>query len=162
MYSNRFSSGRFILNAGVVALLFVTIAACAAKDFSSDDPRLARLASDREAVWWAWFTNDTTKLHQLLADQVVAINMGDSTWQDRTAVLVGAQQFVKSGGKLVRVTFPKTERQVFGDCAVLYSTYEIELEQDGQKVVQRGRATEMFIWKNGTWQNSGWHLDSGS
>src|SRR6185503_10011063 len=109
---------------------------CAAKDFSADDPRVSRLASDREAVWWAWFTNDTTKLHQLLADQVVASNMGDWTWQDRSGVLAGAQEFVKSGGKLVRVTFPKT--------------------------VQRGRATEMFIWRNGVWQNSGWHLDSGS
>jgi len=162
VYSTRSSSARFIVNAGVIALLFVSIAACAAKDFSADDPRVSRLASDREAVWWAWFTNDTTKLHQLLADQVVAINMGDSTWQDRSGVLAGAQEFVKSGGKLVRVTFPKTERQVFGDCAVLYSTYEIEFEQGGQKIVQRGRATEMFIWRNGVWQNSGWHLDSGS
>lgn len=143
-------------------LLFAFLAACAAKDFSSDDPRLARLASDREAVWWAWFTNDTTKLHQLLADQVVAINMGDSTWQDRASVLSSAREFVKSGGKLLRVSFPRNERQVFGDCAVLYSTYEIELEQNGQRIVQRGRATEMFIWKNGVWQNSGWHLDSGS
>ena len=152
MYSIRASS----------VLMFAFVAACAAKGFSADDPRLARLASDRKAVWWAWFTNDTTKLHQLLADQVVAINMGDSTWQDRASVLVGAQEFVKSGGKLLRVTFPKTERQVFGDCAVLYSTYEVELEQNGQKIVQRGRATEMFIWKDGIWRNSGWHLDSGS
>ena len=152
MYSIRASS----------VLMFAFVVACGAKGFSADDPRLARLASDREAVWWAWFTNDTTKLHQLLADNVVAINMGDSTWHDRAAVLVGAQEFVKSGGKLLRVTFPKTERQVFGDCAVLYSTYEVELEQNGQKIVQRGRATEMFIWKDGIWRNSGWHLDSGS
>ena len=143
-------------------LLSAFLVACAAKDFSTDDPRLARLASDREAVWWAWFTNDTTKLHQLLYDQVVAINMGDSTWQNRATVLSSAREFAKSGGKLLRVTFPKTERQVFGDCAVLYSTYEIEVERGGQKRVERGRATEMFIWKNGVWQNSGWHLDSGS
>jgi hypothetical protein len=144
-------------------LLVGTLAACAAKDFQGDDGRLARLLSDREAVWWAWFTNDTTKLQQFLAKEVVAMNSGDSTFQDRAAVLAGARQFVKSGGKLVRVTFPKTEQQVVGECAVLYSTYELELEQkDGKRVVQRGRATEMFVWRNGVWQNSGWHLDSGS
>lgn len=163
MYSTRASSVRSFVTVGVVGLLLLIVAACGAKDFQGDDGRLARLLSDREAVWWAWFTNDTTKLHQLLAKELVAINMGDTTWQDRAGVLAGAREFVKTGGKLVRVTFPKTEQQVVGDCAVLYSTYEIELEQkDGKRVVQRGRATEMFVWRNGVWENSGWHLDSGS
>jgi len=43
----------------------------------------------------------------------------------------------------------------------LYSQYELELEQNGKKMVQRGRATEVFVWRNGVWQNTGWHLDSG-
>ena len=143
-------------------LAIVIAAACAAKDFPADDARVARLMSDREAVWWAWFTNDTSRLGQLLAAEVVAINSRDSTWQNRAEVVASAREFAKGGAKLVRVTFPKTEKQVFGNCAVLYSTYELELEQNGRKTVQRGRATEVFIWRNGVWQNTGWHLDSES
>jgi len=153
---------RRFLTAAVVGLVLVTTAACGAKDFPRDDARMARLLSDREAVWWAWFTNDTSRLGQLLAQEVVAINNGDTTWQNRAGVLAAAREFAKNGAKLVRVTFPKTEKQVFGDCAVLYSSYELELEQHGRKLVQRGRATEVFVWRNGVWQNTGWHLDSGS
>jgi len=154
VYSKRAMSG-------VVGLLLAIAAACSTKDFPRDDARMARLLSDREAIWWAWFTNDTTRLGQLLAREVVAINNGDTTWHDRAGVLAGAREFAKRGAKLVRVTFPKTEKQVFGDCAVLYSQYELELEQNGKKMVQRGRATEVFVWRNGVWQNTGWHLDSG-
>ena len=158
MHSKTALSVRNLVTVAVLAFL----AACAAKDFPADDARMARLYSDREAVWWAWFTNDTTQLQRLLASEVVAINNDDSTWHDRASVLAGARAFVKGGGKLVRVTFPKTEKQVFGECAVLYSTYEVELEMGGKRIVQRGRATEMFVWRNGVWQNTGWHLDSGS
>jgi len=146
---------------GVVGLLLAIAAACSTKDFPRDDGRMARLLSDREAIWWAWFTNDTTRLGQLLAREVVAINPADTMWQSRAGVLAAAREFAKRGAKLVRVTFPKTEQQVFGDCAVLYSQYELELEQNGKKMVQRGRATEVFVWRNGVWQNTGWHLDSG-
>lgn len=150
------------LNVGIAVCALVLTAACGARDFPRDDARVARLLSDREAVWWAWFTNDTTRLEQLLAKEVVAINNGDTTWQDRTAVLAGARAFAKTGVKLLRVTFPKTEKQVFGDCAVLYSEYELEFEQNGKQMVRRGRATEVFVWRNDVWQNTGWHLDSGS
>ena len=51
--------------------------------------------------------------------------------------------------------------RIYGDVAILYSTYVAELEQKGRKSVQRGRATEVFVWRNGVWQNAGWHLDAG-
>lgn len=142
-------------------MLLLTAAACAAKDAPRDDGRLARLLPDREAVWQAWFTNDRSRLERLLPQDVVAINNGDTTWQDRAAVLAAADAFAKSGGKLIRVTFPRTEQQVFGDVAILYSRYELELELNGRRIVQTGRATEVFVWRNGVWQNVGWHLDSG-
>ncbi len=100
------------------------------------------------------------RLEQLLPNSVIAINNGDTTWQDRSAVIAAAEAFARSGRKLVSLNFPRTERQVFGDVAILYSTYVAELEQKGRKSVQRGRATEVFVWRNGVWQNAGWHLDS--
>ncbi len=144
--------------AGAVLAL---IAACANSNAAADDPRLARLMEDRRAIWEAWFTNDSSRLEQLLPNSVIAINNGDTTWQDRSAVLAASKAFARGGGKLVSLSFPKTEKQMFGDVAILYSTYVAEVESNGKKVVQRGRASEIFVWKNGVWQNAGWHLDAG-
>ncbi len=142
---------------GAVVLVFV---ACGAHEVQRSDPRLARLLADREAVWRAWFSNDQRRLEQLLPSDVVAIS-NDTTWQDRAAVLASAQGFAKSGAKLVRLDFPRTEQQVFGDVAILYSRYEFELEKNGRRSLQAGRATEVFVWRDSLWQNTGWHLDSG-
>ena len=38
---------------------------------------------------------------------------------------------------------------------------EIEIEQGGQPFTNSGRATEVFVYRNGAWVNSSWHLDSG-
>ena len=69
--------------------------------------------------------------------------------------------FAKSGGKLVKLEFPKTEIQVFGYTAIVYSDYSYELEVGGQKINQAGRVTEIFVNRKGKWVNPGWHLDSG-
>ena len=142
---------------GAVVLAFV---ACGAREVQRADPRLARLLADREAVWRAWFENDQQRLVQLLPSDVVAIG-NDTTWQNRAAVLAAAQAFAQSGTKLVRLDFPRTEQQVFGDVAILYSRYEFELEKNGKRSLQAGRATEVFVWRDSLWQNTGWHLDSG-
>jgi len=142
---------------GAVVLVFV---ACAAHEVQRADPRLARLLADREAVWRAWFSNDQRRLEQLLPSDVVAIS-SDTTWHDRAAVLAAAQAFAQSGAKLVRLDFPRTEQQVFGEVAILYSRYEFELEKNGRRSLQAGRATEVFVWRDSLWQNTGWHLDSG-
>jgi len=151
---------RWVTGATAAALL-VLIAACARSTAAPDDPRLARLLEDREAIWQAWFANDRARLEQLLPNSVIAINNGDTTWQDRSAVLAAAEAFARGGGKLVGLTFPRTEKQVFGDVAILYSTYVAEVERQGKKSVQRGRASEVFVWRNGVWQNASWLLDSG-
>jgi hypothetical protein len=122
----------------------------------------AELLSARESVWRAWFDNDRRALEASLPEHVIAINNGDTTWQDRRAVLASAETFARDGGKLVRLAFPRTEFQVYGDVAILYSLFELEIEQRGNRSVQRGRATEIFIRRGGRWQNAGWHLDSGS
>jgi len=143
-----------------VGMLVLLALACRSSEVQRSDPRLSRLLADREAIWQAWFTNDQQRLERLLPSDVVAINSGDTTWQGRAAVLQAAQNFAKSGNKLVRVTFPRTEQQVFGDVAILYSRYEVELERNGQRSVMGGRATEVFVWRDSLWQNSGWHLDA--
>ena len=72
----------------------------------------------------------------------------------------GAAQFAKRGGKLVKLEFPKTEIQVYGATAVVYSNYSYELETGGQHLNQSGRVTEVFVNRKGQWVNPGWHMNS--
>ncbi len=120
-----------------------------------------QLLADREKVWRAYFTNDQKHLEAVIPPETIAINAGEEQWADRAAILAGAQQFAQSGAKLVRLEFPRTEIQVYGDVAILYTTYLFEIESAGQRQSYAGRGTEIFVRRNGVWVNSGWHLDSG-
>ncbi|HVS82175.1 MAG TPA: nuclear transport factor 2 family protein [Pyrinomonadaceae bacterium] len=125
------------------------------------DQMKKRLLDAREAVWRAYFAGDRPKLEKLIPEETIAIDPGGNTWSNRQAILDGAVQFAKSGGKLVKLEFPKTEIQLFGFTAVVYSDYSYELEQGGQRSTQTGRVTEVFVLRKGQWVNPGWHMDSG-
>lgn len=120
-----------------------------------------RLLDAREAVWRAYFAGDRATLEKLIPEETIAIEAGDNNWSNRQMILDGAQQFAKGGGKLVKLEFPKTEIQVYGLTAVVYSNYAYELETGGQHVNQSGRVTEVFVLRKGQWVNPGWHMDSG-
>lgn len=120
-----------------------------------------QLLQAREAVWRAFFSNDRATLEKLIPDETLAINAGDNNWENRKAILEGAAQFAKGGGKLVKLEFPKTEIQVYGYTAVVYSNYSYELEVGGQRSQHSGRVTEVFVLRKGQWVNPGWHMDNG-
>jgi ketosteroid isomerase-like protein len=120
-----------------------------------------RLLADREAVWRAFFAGDAAALERALPDELVAVNAGEGEWQDRKAALAGSQAFRASGARLVRLEFPKTEIQVYGDTAILYTTYVLEIDAGGKRDTASGRGTEIFVRRDGRWVNAGWHLDSG-
>src|SRR5712692_38212 len=88
------------------------------------DQMKKRLLDAREAVWRAYFAGDRPKLEKLIPEETIAIE--DDTWSNRQAILDGAVQFAKSGGKLLKLEFSKTEIQVFGSTAVVYSNYAYE------------------------------------
>jgi len=125
------------------------------------DQAKKRLLAAREAVWRAYFSNDRAALEKLIPEETLTIEAGDNNWGNRNGVLEGAARFAKSGGKLVKLEFPKTEIQVYGFTAVVYSTYSYELEIGGQRSQQTGRVTEVFVQRKGQWVNPGWHMDSG-
>jgi len=120
-----------------------------------------RILTAREAVWKAYFANDRATLEKLIPNEAIAIDDGSEQWSDRAAILAGAKEFADSGGKLIRLEFPKTEMQVYGNTVVIYTTYLYEIEANGKRTTKSGRATEIFVNRNGTLVNSGWHLDSG-
>ncbi|HYJ88306.1 MAG TPA: nuclear transport factor 2 family protein [Pyrinomonadaceae bacterium] len=119
------------------------------------------LLEAREAVWRAYFAGDRATLEKLIPAETITIEAGENNWSNRQTILDGSAQFAKSGGKLIKLEFPKTEIQVYGFTAVVYSTYAYELETGGQRINQSGRVTEIFVWRKEQWVNPGWHMDSG-
>ena len=144
-----------------VLSFFVLVAALVAMGFgvaAKPDER-TELLKVREAVWRAWFANDAKTLEQLVPADTLVINAGQEKWQNQTDVLKDAADFQAAGGKLIRLEFPRTEIQRFGDVAVTYSDFLYEIEESGKRSVTSGRATEVFVRRHGKWTNPGWHTD---
>jgi hypothetical protein len=120
-----------------------------------------QILSAREAVWKAYFTNDRAVLDRLIPDEAIAIDDAAETWSNRAAILAGAQRFADSKAKLLRLEFPKTEMQVYGNTVIIYTTYQYEVEAGGKRTTSSGRGTEMFVWRGKDLVNVGWHLDGG-
>ena len=126
----------------------------------SPDEKKSLLAT-REAVWRAWFANDTPQLTELIPPELIAIDTSEK-WETREDELAGAKDFAAKGGKLLRLEFPQTEIQAYGRTAILYTKFVLETEMAGKRTSLSGRATEMFVFRHDKWVNVGWHLDTGS
>ena len=126
------------------------------------DQMKKRLLDAREAVWRAFFAGDRSTLEKLIPEETITIEAGNSnTWSNRQTILDGSAEFAKSGGKLLKLEFPKTAIQVYGYTAVVYSNYAYEVEAGGEHINRSGRITEVFVLRKGQWVNPGWHMDSG-
>jgi ketosteroid isomerase-like protein len=120
----------------------------------------AEILNAREQLWQSWFGN-REDLVQVVPAETIAINPDQEEWEGQKEILAAAAAFVARGSRLLGVEFPRTEIQLYGDVAILYSLYRLELEIEGQTVNPAGRATEVFVRREGRWVNPGWHLDSG-
>lgn len=118
------------------------------------------LLKTRETVWRAWFAGDTKTLEKLVPADTVVISAGEEKWKGQQEVFQGAAQFQSSGGKLVRLEFPRTQIQHLGNAAIIWSQYLVETEEAGRRSVTSGRVSEIFVWRQGRWMNSGWHTDA--
>jgi ketosteroid isomerase-like protein len=114
----------------------------------------------RESVWRAWFANDAKALERLVPADTIVISSDEAKWKNQADVLRTAADFQAGGGKLLRLEFPRTEIQRFGDVAIIWTSYLVETEENGKREVVSGRATEIFVKRNGLWVNPGWHTDS--
>lgn len=112
----------------------------------------------REQVWRAWFSNDRAKLEGMIPDEAIAIETGNPNWENRAAILEGAKSFAESGSKLVRLEFPRTEIQIYGNAIILYTSYLFETEKDGKKQTTIGSGMETFVQRDGKLINTGWLL----
>lgn len=155
------NDGQWIQNGSDTALHQESLEEQLAAPRPLGDQMKKRLLDAREAVWRAYFAGDRATLEKLIPEETIAIDPGGNPWSNRQTILDGSVQFAKSGGKLVKLEFPKTEIQMYGLTAVIYSNYSYELETGGQRSTHTGRVTEVFVLRNGQWVNPGWHMDSG-
>jgi hypothetical protein len=113
----------------------------------------------REAAWRAYFAGDVKTLGDLLPPDFIGLGMMDGPFTDRATTLAEAREFQQKGGRLVRLAFPETRAQQYGDVVVLYGRYEAVIQTDGAERTMRGRLTEVFVRRDGKWLHPGWHLD---
>jgi hypothetical protein len=142
---------------GIVVLAAISAATSEVRTAANDlDPEVLAV---REAAWRAYFAGDVETLQALLPAEFIGISMNDVPFADLTTTLEGAREFKRKGGRLVRLAFPETRSQRFGDVVVLYGRYEVVIVSDGAERTMSGRLTEMFVRRNGKWVHPGWHLD---
>ncbi|WP_321474206.1 nuclear transport factor 2 family protein [uncultured Paludibaculum sp.] len=139
------------ITAGLLTMTLLTAAGQ-----TGDDELLAV----RESVWRAWLVNDTKALARLVPAETVVLSTGEEQWKHQAEVFRESADFRASGGKLIRLEFPRTEVQHFGDVAIVWSKYILETETKGKRSLSSGRVTEIFVKRNGQWTNPGWHTDS--
>jgi hypothetical protein len=123
------------------------------------DDEKADLLKAREAVWRSWFAGDQKALKELLPPELITLDGPPGVFGTLESNLRESASFAGSGGKLVRLAFPRTDIQAYGNTAIIYTTYELELSVNGQAGKQTGRATEVFVRSGGRWLNTGWQLD---
>jgi hypothetical protein len=136
----------------LIAILLTTIGTATLFAQKQNDEQLLRV---REMVWRAWFANDARTLEGLVPSETIVISAGEKNWKNQSDVLQGSANFHAKGGKLLRLEFPRTEVQHFGNVAVTYCQYLYEIEEGGKRSVTSGRVTEVFVLRNGQWTNPG-------
>jgi len=117
------NNGNWIQNGSDTGLHQESVEEQLASPRAIGDQMKKRLLDAREAVWRAWFAGDRPTLEKLIPQETIAIESGNNNWSNRQIILDGSEQFAKSGGKLVKLEFPKTEIQMYGAAAVVYSNY---------------------------------------
>ncbi len=117
--------------------------------------RTAVLAA-RDAIWRAWFANDTAALLRLLPRSSTA--GGGNGWETREEILAGARQSYAAGRRLVGLRFADTRMHRNGNVVSVLSTYTMDLEDQGRRTTVSGRASEVFVLTNGVWENPFWYL----
>jgi ketosteroid isomerase-like protein len=143
-----------------LTIAFVILAGWNTTSIAANPDDSSTLLRVREAVWRSWFADDAKTLRDRVPPETIVISAGEKQWKHQAAVLQSAAEFHAQGGKLIRLEFPRTEIQHFGEVAILYSEYRLETEMHGKRSVSSGRATEVFVRRDGHWTNPGWHTDA--
>jgi len=152
----------FTLASGLLLIRWLIGVSAADEQISIRDQTRHDLVQARENAWRAFFQKDPAeRIEKALGPEVIAIQESEKEWDNRTHLIKVAEAIQKQGIELLRLEFPRTEIQLFGDTAILYYTYIFETGVHGKSTVDAGRGTEIFVRRDGHWIDVGWHLDNG-
>lgn len=141
------------------SLLAAVVLAAVSSAVAADAPVEPEVLKVREAAWRAWFAGDTEALQRVLPPEFIGLSMeGPLTPLART--LDESRAFREGGGRLVKLEFPETQAQRYGDVVVLYGRYAVTFVSGGVEKSVSGRLTEVFTRRGGRWYHPGWHLDT--
>jgi hypothetical protein len=118
----------------------------------------ADLLKVREDVWRAWFAGDDAALIKVLPKEFIALGAGPDGWETRDATIKAALESARSGTRLVKLEFPRSEIQSYGATAIVYTTYAYETENKGRRSGEKGKAIEIFVRRQQGWVHTGWQL----
>jgi hypothetical protein len=127
-----------------------------AKADAIDATTRAEILAARDAIWRAWFANDTAALGRLLPRSTTAGEGGG--WETRDEIVAESARSAASGRRLVSLRFDDTRIHTNGNVAVVFSNYSLELEGNGQRGTVTGNASEVFVRTDGIWRNPFWYL----
>lgn len=142
-------------------VLTLGLAALATSTASAAEPEAAPadVLALREAAWRAWFAGDEAMLRGMLPPEFIGIGWSDGPFSDVERTLGQSRAFQAAGGRLVRLEFPETRAQRYGDVVVLYGRFVAVVLAEGVEQNVSGRLTELFVRRDGRWLHPGWHLD---
>ena len=146
--------------AGIISIALLSFACIAPSSLAAQQQDDHQLLQVREQVWRAWFANDTATLHNLVPPETIVMSGSEPNWEHQADVFKGAADFQSQGGKLIRLEFPRTEVQHFGNVAIVWSKYLYEIETNGKRSVSTGHSSEIFVLRDEKWTNPGWHTNS--
>lgn len=141
-----------------IAALPETLAPPADPRRPAEDVQRQVLAA-RERLWRAYFAGPAA-LAPLLAPETLAFHAGDGARHDRAAILEQSAMAAQAGAKLTALEFPRTDWLAYGGVVILLTEYAFTLATGAERAAQRGRATEVFAFRDGRWWNTAWHLEA--
>jgi ketosteroid isomerase-like protein len=147
----------------VLTVLALSAAPVQAQQFgpAPDAATQRELLALREGAWHTWFSNDQEGFRRIVPDELVGLSWSGGPWEDRAQTMAQMEEFAKSGMTLKSLDFPRNVFQHYGDVVILYSTFRLVLSSPaGQLDETAGRATEIFVRRQGRWIHTGWHLDA--
>lgn len=131
-------------------------AAASPNSAAIDDATRSQVLAARDAIWRAWFANDTVALTRLLPRSTTAGEGGG--WETRDEIVEASRRSASSGLRLVAIRFDDTRMHAQGNVVVVFSNYTMELESQGRRSTVTGSASEIFVRTDGVWQNPFWYL----
>lgn len=147
----------------LVLLCAVVAAPLAAQQFGPEPDAATRsdILSLREAAWRTWFSNDQAGFQRVVPDELIALGWGGGPWEDRAQTLAQMKAFAQGGQTLTSLEFPRNVFQRYGEVVILYSSFRLVLaDSAGTSQETTGRGTEVFVYRDGRWIHTGWHLDT--